>query len=76
MALRSRDKFLCEKKLAAPKYQPYLLERVRRFLLFARQHGGYSFGQTLDFFLAELGRRAGVQPWEIQQAADAVLISR
>jgi hypothetical protein len=56
------------------KHQPYLAERVREFLLFARQHAGYSFEQTLELFLAELGRPAGVEPWQIQQAADAVRI--
>ncbi len=69
-------KFLREKKLAALKHQPYLVQRVRDFLLFARQHTGHGFEQTLDLFLAELGRRAGVQPWQIQQAADAVRIYR
>ena len=68
--------FLCEKKLAVPKHQPYLVRWVREFLLFARQHGGYTFEQTLDLFLADVGRRVGVKPWQIQQAADAVRIYR
>ena len=42
--------FLREKKLAVPKHQPYLVRWVREFLLFARQHGGYTFQQTLDLF--------------------------
>ena len=45
---------------------------VHEFLLFARGHGGYTFDQTLDMFLAEIGGRAGVKPREIQQVADAV----
>ena len=68
--------FLREKKLAVPKHQPYLVRWVREFLLFARQHGGYTFEQTLDLFLADVGRRVGVKPWQIQQAADAVRIYR
>ena len=64
--------FLCEKKLAVPKHQSYLVRRVHEFLLFARQHGGYTFEQTLDLFLADVGRRVGVKPWQIQQAADAM----
>jgi hypothetical protein len=64
-------KFLREKDLALPKHQPYLVRWVREFLLFAQGHGGYTFEQTLDLFLAEVGQRAGVKPWQIQQAADA-----
>ncbi len=68
--------FLREKKLAVPKHQPCLVRWVREFLLFAQQHGGYTFEQTLDLFLADVGRRVGVKPWQIQQAADAVRIYR
>ena len=68
--------FLRERKLALPKHQPYLVRWVREFLFFARQHGGYTFEQTLDLFLAEMGQRVGVKPWQIQQAADAVRIYR
>jgi len=39
------------------KHQPYLVRWVREFLLFARDHGGYTFEQTLDLFLAEVGGR-------------------
>jgi len=55
--------FLRDKKLAARKHQPHLVRWVREFLLFARQHGGYTFGQRLDLFLAKVGRRVGVKPW-------------
>ena len=41
-------KFLQDKNLALDKHQPYLVRRVREFLLFARAHAGYSFEQTLD----------------------------
>ncbi len=58
--------FLRERDLALPKHQSYLVCWVREFLLFARGHGGYTFEQTLDMFLAELGGRAGVKPWQIQ----------
>ena len=64
--------FLAERDLALPKHQPYLVRWVREFLRFARAHGGYTFEQTLDLFLAEIGGRAGVKPRQIQQAADAV----
>lgn len=60
--------FLRKKELALPKHQPYLVRWVRDFLFFARQHGGYTFEQTLDLFLAELGEQTGVKPWQIQQA--------
>jgi hypothetical protein len=50
-------KFLQEKKLALDKHRPYLVRWVREFLLFARTHAGYSFEQTLDLFLAEVGGR-------------------
>jgi integrase len=65
---------LQEKKLAIPKHQAYLVQRVREFLLFARQHAGYSFEQTLELFLAELGRRAGIQPWQYVFPADKVAV--
>jgi len=68
-------KFWTEKDSALPKHRPYLARWVRDFLLFARQHGGYTFEQTLDLFLAEVDGRAGIKPWQIQQAADAMRIS-
>jgi len=84
-ALDGYAKFLCEKDLALPKHQPHLVRWVREFLLFAQEHlsacnaqagGGYTFEQALDLFLAEVGGRVGVKPWQIQQAADAVRIYR
>ena len=61
-------KFLQDKDLALDKHQPYLVRWVREFLLFARAHGGYSFEQTLDLFLAEMGGRVGTKPWQLPQA--------
>ncbi|MEJ5365390.1 MAG: site-specific integrase [Desulfosoma sp.] len=68
--------FLGEKKLAPHKHQPHLVRWVRQFLLYAREHGGYTFEQTLNLFLSALGKRAGVEAWQIQQAADAIRIYR
>ncbi|MBI2567049.1 MAG: hypothetical protein HYV63_08480 [Candidatus Schekmanbacteria bacterium] len=49
---------------------------VRELLGFAREHRGYTFEQTLDASLAALGDRAGTEPWQIRQAADAVCTYR
>lgn len=68
--------FLREKELALPKHQPYLVRWVKDFLLFAKEHSGYTFEQTLDLFLAEVGGRMGTKPWQLQQAADAIRIYR
>ena len=54
--------FLLERELALPKHQPYLVRWAREFLDFAREHGGHTFEQTLDLFLAEVGGRAGAEP--------------
>ena len=75
-ALDGYARFLREKDLALPKHQPHLVRWVRDFLLFAQGHAGYTFEQTLDMFLAEVGERVGVKPWQIQQAADAARIYR
>jgi hypothetical protein len=69
-------KFLLDKRLALPKHQPYLVRWVREFLAFATDHAGYTFEQTLDLYLAELGGRPGIKAWQIQQAADAIRIYR
>lgn len=74
--LEGYSNFLREKKLALPKHQPHLVRWVRQFLLFARKHSDYTFEQTLDLFLTALNQRAGVKPWQIQQAADAIRIYR
>ncbi|NBB81560.1 MAG: hypothetical protein GVY36_19325 [Verrucomicrobia bacterium] len=47
---------------------------MAEFLLFARAHAGYSFEQTLDLFLAEVGGRVGTKPWQLQHAPDAIRI--
>lgn len=62
--LEGYAKFLKEKDLALPKHQPYLVRWVREFLFFAQGHGGYTFKQTLDMFLAEIGKRTGAKPAE------------
>jgi hypothetical protein len=74
--LEGYAKFLRDRGLAPPKHQPHLARWVQEFLLFAEQHRGYTFEQTLDLFLAAVGERVGIKPWQIQQAADAVLIYR
>ena len=68
--------FLRDRNLALPKQQPYMVRWVREFLLYARGHGSYTFEQTLDLFLAEVGARVGIQPWQVQQAADSVRVYR
>ena len=74
--LEGYENILWEKALALPKHQPQLARWVKEFLLFAREHGGYTFEQTLDLSLAEVGRRVGTKPWQVQQAADALRIYR
>jgi len=74
--LEGYAKFLRDRDLAPPKYQSHLVRWVREFLLFSEEHGGYTFERTLDVFLAAIGRRVGIKPWQIQQAADAVRIYR
>lgn len=74
--LEGYARFLKKRELALPKHQPHLVRWVRNFLDFADQRAGYSFEQTLDLFLAEVGQRADSKPWQIQQAADAVRIYR
>ena len=59
VALDGYAKFLKDKDLTLPKQQPYLVRWVREFLLFAQEHSGYTFEQTLDMFPAEIGGRAG-----------------
>ena len=59
-------KFLQDnKKLAMDKHQPYLVRWVREFLLFARARAGYSFEQTLDLFLAEVGGRVALIDFQL-----------
>jgi len=54
-------KFLWDKQLALSKHQPYLVRWVREFLVFATDHAGYTFEQTLDLYLAEVGRRVSIK---------------
>jgi len=53
--------FLWERMLAPLRHQPYLVRWVQEFLLFAEQHRGYPFEQTLELFLATLGKRVGIK---------------
>ena len=71
--LEGYAKFLRDRDLAPPKHQPHLVRWVREFLLFAEEHGGYTFEQTLDLFLAAIGKRVGIKPWQIQQAAQETI---
>ena len=50
-------KFLRQRKLAPANQMPCVVRWVQDFLLFARAHGGYTLGQTLDMFLASRGRQ-------------------
>ncbi len=70
------DTFLKEKDLAPARQRPHLVRRVRQFLLFARDQKGFTFSQTRDLFLDTIKEEGGIQPWQIRQAADALLIYR
>ena len=59
--------FLRERMLAPLKHQPYLVRWVQEFLLFAEEHRGYTFEQTLDLFLVAVGERVGIKPWQIHK---------
>jgi len=59
--------FLRERMLAPLKHQLHLVRWMQEFLLFAKQHRGYTFEHTLELFLAALGERVGIKPWQIQQ---------
>ena len=61
--------FLRDRGLAPPKHQPHLVRWVREFLLSAEEYRCHTFEQTLDLFLATVGERVGIKPWQVQQAA-------
>ena len=75
-ALDGYAKFLRGKELALPKHQPYLVRWVGEFLRSVGEHTGYTFEQTLELVLADVGRRVGIKPWQVQQAADAARVYR
>ena len=52
--------------MARPKRQPQLVRWVGEFLGFAADHAGYTFEQTLDLCLAEVGRRLRIKPRQVQ----------
>ncbi|HPQ41860.1 MAG TPA: integron integrase [bacterium] len=68
--------FLSQNKLARDNQIPFMVQRVREFLIFARHQTGYSFEQTLDLYLEALGKHSGIKDWQIQQASDALRIYR
>jgi integron integrase len=68
--------FLKKQDLTPPNTRPHLVRWVKEFLLFAEDHRNQSFDQTLDHFLNEVGTRSDIQPWQIQQASDAIRIYR
>ena len=49
---------------------------MREFLVFAAKRSGYTSEQRLDLYLAEVGKRVSIKPWQVQQAADAVRLYR
>ena len=64
--------FLADMDLAPAKQRAYLVRWVREFLLYTREHGGYTFEPTVEPFMTQINGRVDVKPWQIQQAADAV----
>jgi len=68
--------FLRNRQLAPPRHRQHLVRWVREFLLFAQEHRGFTFEQTLDLFLDAIRKRGEVQSWQIRQAADALRIYR
>jgi hypothetical protein len=63
-------KFLREKQLAPAKQHPHLMSGVREFQGFAREHPGYTFEQTLDLFLEDLGGAGKTAPSADRRRAD------
>ena len=74
--LQGYTNFVKQRKLVPEKNIPFLTRWVHEFLNFAHTHPGYSFEQTHDYFLKEIGGRTEIQPWQIRQASDAVRIYR
>ena len=72
--LEGYSDFLQRRQLSDPKHRPYLVQWVREFLYFAHERPGYSFEQTRDFFLEEIGKRTRIEPWQIRQASNAIQI--
>ena len=60
--------FLRKRELVLPRHQQHLVRWAREFLLFAEEHRGYTFKQAQVLFLLALGKRGGIQSWQIQQA--------
>jgi len=51
--------FLRKRELVLPRHQQHLVRWGQEFLLFAEQHPGYTFQQTLDLFLVAVEERVG-----------------
>ena len=68
--------FLGDKAIVLSKHQPCLVLWGREYAGSAVDYTGYTFEQTLDLYLAEVGRRVDIKPWQVQQTADAVRIYR
>jgi hypothetical protein len=60
--LAGHAKSLLNKKLALPQHQPCPVRWGQESLRSAGEHTGYSFEQTLDLFLANVGRGMGIKP--------------
>ena len=75
VALDGFDKFLVCKDLCPAKQRPHLVRWVRDFLSFAREHGGYTFEQALDLFLAEVARRGHVSRARMTQIMNLLLLA-
>ena len=66
--------FLEKRQLSDLKHRPYLIRWVEEFLFFAKDRTGYSFEQSKDLFLEEIGHRPDIKPYQLRQAADALQI--
>ena len=70
-ALDGYATFVRDKELALPKHQSHLVHWVREFLAFATHHPGHMLDQTLDLYLAEVGKRAPSRKGRPTSAIDA-----
>ena len=66
--------YLERRRLAKPKYIPFLVKWVRQFLAFAREHHGRTFDEVYALFGESLGKNAKLRDWQLGQALDAVRI--
>ncbi|RME99254.1 MAG: integron integrase, partial [Alphaproteobacteria bacterium] len=66
--------FLIERKLVQPKVAPYMQQWVEKFLIFARRHRDEPFEQVLERYAHSLEEQARYEPWQIDQARDALIL--